>query len=117
HIIKEKYPFIIWNTPKWNLTRKNHTEPWSQRVPSPEDLKDLRMILKFSDVGINMCSTMSLDFMFFDKPVINPVFGNGKNGLYNDQKYLSYAHYERVVKSGAVAIAKNKDEMLEEIRY
>ena len=34
---------------------------------------------------------MSLDAMFFDKPVINPVFGNEKNGLYNDQKYLNFA--------------------------
>lgn len=110
--LQQKYPFIIWNFPTWELARVGHPEPWSQRTPSEDDLTDLRMILEYSDLGINMCSTMSLDFMHFDKPVINPVFGNKRNGLYNDQRFLSYAHYKRVVESGAVAIAKNKDELV-----
>ena len=113
----ENFPFIKWNHPKWELTRENHPEPWSQRVPLPEDIKDLRSLLEFCDLNINMCSTMSLDFMLFDKPVINPTFGTGVNNLYNDQKYLKYSHYERVVQSGAVAIAKNEEELLREINF
>lgn len=70
-----------------------------------------------SDLNINMCSTMSLDFMLFDKPVVNPVFGNEQNGLYNDQRFLKYAHYEKVVQSGAVAIVKNEQELLREINF
>ncbi|QED37749.1 hypothetical protein FK178_08440 [Antarcticibacterium arcticum] len=116
-VIRKEYPFITWNFPKWELTRDGHPEPWSQRVPSPGDIEDLRMILNFCDLGINMCSTMSLDFMLFDKPVINTVFGNVENGLYNDQKYLSYSHYERVVKGGAVAVVKNRQELLKEINF
>ncbi len=115
--IKEKFPFIIWNFPQWELTRKDHPEPWSQRVPFGQDVKYLRSLLEFCDLNINMCSTMSLDFMIFDKPVINPVFGNEENGIYNDQKYLQYAHYERVVKSGAVAIAENAEELIEAINF
>ncbi len=113
-IIKE-YPNIIWNFPDWKLTRENHTETWSQRVPTRKDIIDLRAILSFSDININMCSTMSLDIMLFDKPVINAVFGNKENGLYNDQKYLNYSHYAKVVKSKAVTIAKNKEELLVQI--
>ena len=86
--IKERFPFIIWNFPKWEITRQNHPEPWSQRVPFKEDIEDLRSLLEYCDLNINMCSTMSLDFMIFDKPVINPVFGNEENEMYNDQKYL-----------------------------
>lgn len=115
--IKDCFPFIIWNFPHWEMTRKNHPEPWSQRVPFKEDIKDLRSLLEYCDLNINMCSTMSLDFMIFDKPVINPVFGNEDNDLYNDQKYLKYAHYERVVQSGAVAIVKNKKELIESISF
>ncbi|MDT0643034.1 hypothetical protein RM553_09365 [Zunongwangia sp. F363] len=115
--IKEKFPFIIWNFPQWELTREDHPEPWSQRVPFGQDVKDLRSLLEFCDLNINMCSTMSLDFMIFDKPVINPVFGNAENRIYNDQKYLQYAHYERVVKSGAVSIVKNKKELIESIKF
>jgi len=111
----DKFPFIKWNFPKWILVREHHPEPWSQRVPTGEDITDLRMILEFSDLGINMCSTMSLDFMKFDKPVINPVFGNGINGLYNDQRFLNYAHYKRVVESNSVFIAKNGPELIQGI--
>ena len=60
---------------------------------------------------------MSLDFMIFDKPVINPVFGNSENELYDDQRFLRYAHYERVVKSGAVAIAKDAVELINAINF
>lgn len=113
--LKKRYPFIIWNKPKWIQTRKNHIEPWSQRVPLKEDIKDLRAILEFSDISINMCSTMSLDFMIFNKPVINQVIGNKTNGLFDDQRFLNYDHYKKVVESGAVAIAKNEIELIEVI--
>jgi len=115
--LQEKFPFIIWNFPKWEMARMDHPELWSQRIPTSDDLADLRMILENSDVGINMCSTMSLDFMQFDKPVINPVFGNSENGLYNDQRFLKYAHYKRVVESNAVSIAKNKEELIKSINH
>jgi hypothetical protein len=115
--VVDRFPFIKWNYPKWELTREDHPEPWSQRVPLPKDLVDLRSLLENCDLNINMCSTMSLDFMLFDKPVINPTFGTGGNDLYDDQKYLKYSHYERVVESGAVAIVKNEEELLQEINF
>ncbi|WP_456378764.1 hypothetical protein, partial [Lutibacter sp.] len=113
--IKRKYSFIVWNTPKWTQTRKNHVESWSQRVPLKEDIKDLRAILEYSNLSINMCSTMSLDFMIFNKPVINPVLGNKENGLFDDQRFLNYDHYKKVIESGAVSIAKCKFELINAI--
>lgn len=112
-----KYPFIKWNYPKWHLARKGHQEEWSQRIPSSEDLKDLRSILEYSDVNVNMLSTMSLDFMQFDKPVINTVFGNSQNGLYDDQRFLAYPHIKKVVESQATKIVKNAQELIEAINY
>lgn len=112
----KKFPFIHWNFPKWNLSRENHQETWSQRVPTVEDIVDLRSILQYSDLNINMLSTMSLDFMQFDKPVINPVFGNLENGLYNDQRFLNYAHIETVINSKATKIVKNKEELIKAIQ-
>lgn len=112
---KEAFPEVIWNNPKWVSTRENHAESWSQRIPSEEDIVDLRAVLEYTDMNINMCSTMSLDFMLFDKPVINTVFGNLENGLFDDQKYLKYVHFKRVVESGAVVAAKNKEELIHAI--
>jgi hypothetical protein len=113
--IREKYPEIIWNVPKWILTRENHVESWSQRIPSEEDITDLRSLLENVDLNINMCSTMSLDFMLFDTPVINTVFGNLENGLYNDQRFLEYSHFKKVVDSESVTIAKNAIELTAQI--
>lgn len=113
--IREEFPEISWNVPKWILTRENHAESWSQRIPSEEDIKDLRSLLENVDLNINMCSTMSLDFMLFDTPVINTVFGNKENGLYNDQRFLNYGHFKKVVDSQSVTIAKNKEELIVQI--
>jgi CDP-glycerol glycerophosphotransferase (TagB/SpsB family) len=113
--IREEFPEIKWNVPKWILTRENHVESWSQRIPTEEDIKDLRSLLEYVDLNINMCSTMSLDFMLFDKPVINTVFGNPENGLYYDQRFLNYDHYKKVVESQAVTIAKNGEELIDQI--
>ncbi|MBK0370719.1 hypothetical protein [Flavobacterium agrisoli] len=111
----EKFPFIKWNYPKWILARTGHQEEWSQRIPSKQDVTDLRSILEFSDVNMNMLSTMSLDFMQFGKPVVNPVFGNPDNGLYNDQRFLEYPHIQKVVDSQATRIVKNEQELIESI--
>ncbi|MDQ6472094.1 hypothetical protein RB619_15685 [Flavobacterium sp. LHD-80] len=114
-ILRDEFPEIIWNVPKWVLTRENHQESWSQRIPSQEDIMDLRALLENSDLSINMCSTMSLDFMLFDKPVINTVFGNLENGLYNDQRFLNYDHYKKVIDGNAVTIAKDKRKLVDQI--
>ena len=53
---------------------------------------------------------MSLDFIQFGKPIINTVFGNATNGLYDDQRFLKYEHIVNVVNSNATKIAKNKNE-------
>ena len=113
--VRDEFPEIFWNVPKWILTREHHAESWSQRIPTDEDIKDLRSLLENVDLNINMCSTMSLDFMLFDTPVINTVFGNRDNGLYNDQRFLEYGHFKKVVESQSVTIAKNGTELIEQI--
>jgi CDP-glycerol glycerophosphotransferase (TagB/SpsB family) len=73
---------------------------------------DLRAILTHSDLNINMLSTMSLDFMLHDKPVINPVMGLGNHGIGNDQRFLNYAHIKHLTDSGASKIAKTPEELI-----
>lgn len=110
--LKNKYPFIIWDFPKWLQTRSNHQEDWSQRIPTVEDVKNLRSYIEFCDVCVNVLSTMTLDASIFNKPVINPVFGNDGNGMFDDQKFLKYEHLDNVVKTDAVYIVKNENELL-----
>ncbi|MES2544069.1 MAG: hypothetical protein V4548_04230 [Bacteroidota bacterium] len=115
--VRTEFPEIVWNIPKWQLTRENHSENWSQRIPTTEDFTDLKAILKYVDLNVNMCSTMSLDFMIFGKPIINTVFGNESNGLYNDQRFLNYTHYKKVIDSGAVVIAKEENDLIDKINF
>jgi len=110
--MKNKYPFIIWDFPKWIQARSNHQENWSQRIPTVEDVRNLRSCLQYCDLCVNVLSTITLDASIFNKPVINPVFGNANNGMFDDQKYLKYEHLDNVVKTDAVYIVKNEDELL-----
>ena len=110
--LADKYTFIRWNYPKWVQVRSNHQESWSQRIPTIADVNDLKSVLQHSAININMLSTMSLDFMLFDKPVINTVFGNPTNGLANDQRFLNYAHIAYGVNSNATYITKNEEELI-----
>ncbi|WGK63810.1 hypothetical protein [Croceiramulus getboli] len=114
--LKQEFPELKWNHPYWELSREGHPEPWSQRIPTEEDLTNLRAVLTYSDINVNMLSTMSLDFMIFEKPVVNTAFGNEENGLYNDQRFLEYAHYKRVLEYQAVRLAKNEQELITHLK-
>lgn len=113
--IVDKYPFLIWNFPDWKISREGHQEAWTQRVPSVADLNDLKSLLNHCDLCINVLSTITLDAFIFDKPVINPVFGNSNNGLFDDQKFLNYAHLSKLVDSNSSQIVKNKKEYLDAV--
>lgn len=113
--LREKYPFIIWNYPEWTLSREGHPEPWSQRIPSQQDISDLKMLLKHAAFTVNVMSTITIDSFLFDKPVVNPVFGTFTNGMYPDQKYLLYRHLEPLTESGASHIVRNETEFIEAV--
>lgn len=110
--LSEMFPFIRWNYPSWENKRSNHQEQWSQRVPSATDLSDLKALLMHSDLNINVLSTITLDACLFDKPVINPVFGNPQNGMFDDQKFLNYEHLKHMVNSHCSHIVKDKETFL-----
>jgi hypothetical protein len=113
--IAEKYPFLVWNFPDWRISREGHQEAWTQRVPSVVDINDLKSLLNHCDLCINVLSTITLDAFIFDKPVINPVFGNSNNGLFDDQKFLNYAHLSKLVDSNSSQIVKNDKEYLDAV--
>jgi hypothetical protein len=113
--IADKYPFLVWNFPDWRISREGHQEAWTQRVPSVVDLNDLKSLLNHCDLCINVLSTITLDAFIFDKPVVNPVFGNSNNGLFDDQKFLNYAHLSQLVDSNSSQIVKDEKEYLDAV--
>lgn len=74
-----------------------------------DDLLNTKYTLMYSDVVINYRSTMSLEAMIFDKPVIN---------IYYPEKYQQgylHRHYEPILRMHAIALAGSFDEMVFEI--
>lgn len=110
--LANKYPFVKWNYPQWKQARSNHQEAWSQRIPTVNDVSDLKSVLQYCDICVNMLSTMSLDAMLFDKPIINTVFGNLSNKLANDQRFLKYKHIENLIDCKGVEIALNSQDLI-----
>lgn len=72
---------------------------------SYDDLLNLKYSLKYTDVNINYASTISIEACIFDKPIIN--IG------YIDRFALAYqfTHYQPIVDSGAVKVAKTDDDL------
>ncbi len=113
--VAEKYPFFKWNYPDWKVAKTPFTESWSQRVPSFQDLSDLKSILTHAAFTINVLSTITIDSFLFDKPVVNPVFGNGNNGYWDDQKYLKFQHLIPLVELKASHIVTDENQFLQAI--
>lgn len=94
------------------LFPKVEWEP-SWLTPKYDDAYMLANTLRHVAAGINVASTISLELCMFDKPTIN--VGYNPPGV--DEKILRYAdyyefdHYQPVVKSQAVEVAWNENEM------
>lgn len=71
-------------------------------IMSEADLLNLRYSLLYSDININHCSTVSLEAILLDKPVINywePVL-----------RVSEHNHYQPIIDSGAVKLVKDNDD-------
>ena len=81
-------------------------------TPKAEDSLALVNSLRHSALGINVASTVSLELCMFDKPVVNIGYNPPSVGLdvlsYAD--YYKFDHYQRVVESGAVQVARSQEE-------
>lgn len=109
---REEFPFLHWNFPDWPLLRADHSEPWTQRVPSFEDISTLKNLLAHCDVLVNVLSTTMLDVFLFGKPSICPVYGDPEEGYGVITKYLDYGHLQHVDRIGASAIPHSKEDFI-----
>ena len=85
-----------------------------------EDISILKFIslMKYSDVVINLASTISLDAIIFDTPVICPRFNIDKNldNTWNSSKnWYNSSHFTNINKSNAVKFADDLIELEEKI--
>ncbi len=84
-------------------------------VQSKEDQMKLAAILSYSDVLINIFSTLMLEACIFDLPVINVGFYQFANMNCENHMLQNWTHIKRIIDYGAVRIAYNEKELYEQI--
>jgi hypothetical protein len=97
-------PEIVWD-------RKTMT-------PHPNDLSLLTNMLHHCSFGINVASTISLELMMMNKPVINVAYDPPGVDIWPVcyKNYYITDHYKGVVESGAVDVAREPEELADKIR-
>ncbi len=85
--------------------------------PTNEDMYALAELMKYSDVVINIASTITLDAAAFDTPVVNVSFDGYQRLPFwkSSRRIYTYEHYRNIVKTGGVRIAETREELVEHI--
>lgn len=111
--LKAKEPEIILQKPFSNILGQK-----TYFLTEKEELALFSNTLRYSEVAINLASTVTLDAAFFDKPIINIAFSpKEKDKLsFRIPHYYESPHYKKVVKIGAVDIVYSYDELLNSIK-
>ncbi len=85
--------------------------------PTHEDMYGLAELMNYSDVVINIASTITIDAVCFNTPVVNVAFDGYENKSYNSscRRYYDYEHYRNILKTGGVRVANNLDELIKHV--
>ena len=99
------FPPILWE------------EKWF--TPREQDLSLYSSLLHHCALGINPASTVSLELLMLDKPVINLGFDPPGSHLphgFHWKRHIEFDHYQTVVRSGAVMVAYSLQELRDALR-
>ena len=91
---------------------------WEEKwhMPLPEDQVLYSALLRHAQVGINVGSTVSLELLMHNKPVINIAYAPAGVDRPEHSRYLrypQYEHYRPVIESGAVMVARSEADLRE----
>ena len=86
-------------------------------LPSKKELSFLARAMKFSDVVVNIASTIAIEAAVFDTPVIGVAFNGYTKVPYLESSALFYDfnHYQNIVRTGGSRIVHSPQELVESI--
>jgi hypothetical protein len=96
------FPPILWE------------ENWF--TPLYEDLTIYTSLLRHASMGINAASTVTLELLMHNKPVINLGFdppGSKLPHLLRFERHIKFDHFQPVAESGATMVARSASDMRE----
>ncbi|MBI2082670.1 MAG: CDP-glycerol glycerophosphotransferase family protein [Deltaproteobacteria bacterium] len=111
--LKSRFPEIYVQNPSPAYSAFRHRGGWNK-----SDQQDLAESIYHCDILINVASTTSLDAAVLNKPIICIGFDGYQNAPYYSSVRMHYdfSHYQPVMNSGAVRLAKSPLELEEQIR-
>ena len=104
------FPEAMVRQPQWTNAGSN----WAVKLPTKGDIDFLRNLVVHTDVGINLASTMTLDFALHDTPVVNVAFDVASPPPFGRplwDHYYQYEHYRPVVEIGAARFARSREDL------
>ncbi|HVX48616.1 MAG TPA: hypothetical protein VHB48_00610, partial [Chitinophagaceae bacterium] len=77
-----------------------------------EDERKLISTLKYTDVHVNLCSTMAVDGSIFNKPQIAPYYDQDKSLEPFLRNIYKQEHYRPIINSGVLNMADSKEKLV-----
>lgn len=114
-IVIKKYPNLIKEAaPIWNF---NTASSWTTIYPTFEDVKLLVSTAFYSDIVINLGSTMAFDFAMFKKPCvfINYDQKNKTNPDWSVETIYKFQHFRSMPSKEAVIWLNSKNEIIDKL--
>lgn len=88
-------------------------------MPAEDNTYHLGRTMAYSDVVINIASTITVDAACFDTPIINIAYDEKPRGdeyLGSVGRYYNYTHYKQVVATGAATLVRSPEELLSAVQ-
>jgi hypothetical protein len=82
-----------------------------------ESQQHLADTMRYSDVVVNVASTIAIEAAIFDTPVVNIAFDGETPSPWEKsaRRYYRFTHYVNITRHGAVRVAEQPDALVEEI--
>jgi hypothetical protein len=104
----EKYPdLIVEIEPLWNF----NSDRWTAVYPTYEDVTLLVSLARYSDVVVNVGSTMAFDFGMFGKPCIYINYDHVKDKSWSVSSIYKFQHFRSMPSRDAVYWLNSKNEI------
>ncbi|MGZ8937940.1 MAG: hypothetical protein ACXW32_01885 [Limisphaerales bacterium] len=86
--------------------------------PTQEDMYGLAETMTYSDVVVNIASTITIDAACFDTPVVNVAWDGFSTKPYEKscKRYYQFNHYKKIVETGGITIAEDIDQTVLQIQ-
>jgi hypothetical protein len=111
-LLEQNKDFVSNISPIWKTTSK---EDWASNIPTKDDIKLLTSTCFYSDVVINLGSTMIFDFSVFSKPCIYIKY-NKENLAFDVDEVYQFQHFRSMPDEDSVGWVHSKDDFYMKIK-